>query len=262
MNRYKYCQKHSVASIIFSRSPSVNPNMASILLCYIALASALTVIPDAHGYQPLSENNGRYIEQLYENFLCPFQQVRFGRSVQFGVLTTADNVNGLRPTPVCLHGEPLSSLVNYYATRPDFSVFPRVHVEDQLVNVFNNWISSQSSPSVTDVYILTYHNPCDNCATILSNLADNYPNINFHIGFMNRYGNDATYNTAIEIFQPRQNIFFGEVSQYCNDQSERGDTPNPGQTESVMLMIVQSSVNFQVRFKLNSFHMCNFTFPH
>ena len=199
--------------------------MASILLCYIALTSALTIFPNTHGFQPLSENNARYIEQLYENFYCPFQDFKVANNfprnaVQFGVLTVEANVNDLRPMPFQFWGDNLSSTVNYYAAAPDISYNPPVHVEDQLVEVFEDWITSQSSPSVQHVYILTYYSPCANCATILSNLANSYPNISFHIGYMEIFGGASTFARILEIFGPRQNIFFGDVSQYCR----RGDT--------------------------------------
>ena len=194
------------------------------VLYYIAFASALTLVPTVRGWQQLSEANRRYIEQLYESFLCPFLDVRSQNAREFGVITTESNVNNLRPVPLQFGGQNLSSTVNYYAAVPDFNYEPYILVEDQLKEVFDDWFESHSDSSVTDVYILTYYSPCSRCAPVLANLASTYPLISFHIGFMEE-DRDNDLVTALFTFQSHDNIFINDVMQFCRDDPDAPNCP-------------------------------------
>ena len=188
---------------------------------------------------PLSLDSGIYIQSLFQTYM------KFhGGSLQancfihqFAVLTMGRiDEQYLRPYPPQFWYR-LSSknLCNYYAAKPyyDASLRRKKHSEEQLIDKFDelkkiHGINSMSN-HIHDVYILTYNSPCNDCARDLKNLANNNPNIHFHIGYMQEYinrnqPNKPTIGNTRRIFSQQLNVYFGDVSQYCQNP---GPTPSP-----------------------------------
>lgn len=191
---------------------------ASFLLVSIHIQSVEARTVPRNADSSLNPNARNYLRDLYDRFLEALPNL-YQR--QFAVLTVNSPEN-LLPCPLEMTQQPLSSTANYLANTPtqgralpEGRFTPTRHSEEAILHNFDQLVSLMTG-NLSEVHLVSYYNPCEDCSLQLRNLVRRYPRVTFYIGYVTEYHgtipgtNPLTH--FIQLLGREPNVRYGQIT--------------------------------------------------